>query len=147
MRYEQVRVTSRNRLSGVDQEQRYSEPLPSLNLMYHLSDAWKLFANANTSFGSIQYFQLSQDSDLQGEKAYTYELGTRYDDGLLNGELTLFRIDFDDQLELVDAVWRNAGETRHRGVELAGGVDFAALDPRLAGLSAYASLVLTKRCV
>ena len=144
VRYEQVRVTSRNRLSGVDQEQRYSEPLPSLNLMYHLSDAWKLFANANTSFGSIQYFQLSQDSDLQGEKAYTYELGTRYDDGLLNGELTLFRIDFDDQLELVDAVWRNAGETRHRGVELAGGVDFAALDPRLAGLSAYASLVLTK---
>ncbi|MBZ9666418.1 TonB-dependent siderophore receptor [Pseudomonas sp. LMG 31766] len=144
LRYEQVRVTSRNRLSGMDQKQRYSEPLPSLNLMYHLSDAWKLYANANTSFGSIQYFQLSQENDLQGEKAYTYELGTRYDDGLWNAELTLFRIDFDDQLELTNAVWRNAGETHHRGAELAGGIDFAALDPRLVGLSVYASLVLTK---
>jgi len=144
VRYEQVRITSLNRLSGARLEQRYREPLPSLNVMYHLSDAWKLYANANTSFGSIQYFQLSQDSDLTAEKARTYEIGTRYDDAIWNAELTVFRIDFDDQLELANAVWSNAGKTAHRGVELAGGYEFVGLDPRLAGLSVYASLALTK---
>lgn len=37
-----------------------NEPLPALSVMYHLSDAWKLFANYETSFGSLQYFQLGQ---------------------------------------------------------------------------------------
>ncbi|PMY43394.1 TonB-dependent receptor, partial [Pseudomonas sp. FW306-2-2C-D06C] len=37
-----------------------NEPLPALSLMYHISDAWKLFANYETSFGSLQYFQLGQ---------------------------------------------------------------------------------------
>jgi Fe(3+) dicitrate transport protein len=37
-----------------------NEPLPALSVMYHMSDAWKLFANYETSFGSLQYFQLGQ---------------------------------------------------------------------------------------
>ena len=37
-----------------------NEPLPALSVMYHVSDAWKLFANYETSFGSLQYFQLGQ---------------------------------------------------------------------------------------
>ncbi|MNF54071.1 Fe(3+) dicitrate transport protein FecA precursor [compost metagenome] len=149
VRYEQVRVTSDNHLTGDRREQRYSEPLPSLNTMYHLSEAWKLYANYNTSFGSIQHIQLSQDDDnLTAEKAHTYELGTRYDDGIWTAELTYFHILFEDQLEIVPgsqpSAWANAGETRHRGFEMAGSYEFSALDPRLAGLSAYASLALTK---
>ncbi|WP_137818437.1 TonB-dependent siderophore receptor [Pseudomonas sp. 2FG] len=148
IRYEQVRVSSHNRLTGEHRQQRYSEPLPALNALYHLSDAWKLYANYNTSFGSIQHIQLSQDDDLSAEKAQTYEFGTRYNDSVWSAELTFFHIKFEDQLELVPgsspSAWANAGETRHRGAELAGSYQFAALDPRLAGLSAYASLALTE---
>jgi len=146
IRYEQVRVNSHNRLTGEHRQQRFSEPLPSLNALYHLSEAWKLYANYNASFGSVQHIQLSQDADLSAEKAHTYEVGTRYADGVWNAELTLFHIKFEDQLEIVPgsspSAWANGGETRHRGVEMAGGYEFAALDPRLDGLSAYASLVL-----
>ncbi|RJG10017.1 TonB-dependent siderophore receptor [Pseudomonas cavernicola] len=148
IRYEQVRVSSHNRLTGEHRQQRYSEPLPALNALYHLSDAWKLYANYNTSFGSIQHIQLSQDDDLSAEKAQTYELGTRYNDSVWSAELTFFHIKFEDQLEIVPgsspSAWANAGETRHRGAEMAGSYQFAALDPRLAGLSAYASLTLTE---
>ncbi|PAU63593.1 TonB-dependent receptor family protein [Pseudomonas indica] len=146
VRYERVRVNSTNRLDGEKSQQRSREPLPSLNVMYHLSDAWKLYANANTSFGSIQHYQLSRDASLKAEKAHTYEVGTRYDDGLWNAELTVFQIDFDDQLEYQSAgdIWVNSGKTLHRGVEMAGGYELAGLDPRLQGLSIYASLALTK---
>src|SRR5690606_13830927 len=85
-----------------------NEALPALSVMYHLSDAWKLFANYETSFGSLQYFQLGQGgvgnetaNGLEAEKAKTYEIGTRYDDGHFAGELTAFYIDFDDELQYI----------------------------------------------
>ncbi|MGH8463540.1 MAG: TonB-dependent receptor family protein, partial [Pseudomonas sp.] len=83
-----------------------NEPLPALSVMYHLSDEWKLFANYETSFGSLQYFQLGQGGSgdqtangLEPEKAKTYEIGTRYNDDVWGGEVTLFYIDFDDELQ------------------------------------------------
>ncbi|WP_202985697.1 TonB-dependent receptor domain-containing protein, partial [Klebsiella pneumoniae] len=73
-----------------------NEPLPALSVMYHISDAWKVFANYETSFGSLQYFQLGQGgtgnstaNGLEPEKAKTYEIGTRYDNGGFAGELWL----------------------------------------------------------
>ena len=86
--------------------------------MYHLSDAWKLFANYETSFGSLQYFQLGQGgkgdqtaNGLSPEKAKTYEIGTRYNDDVWGGEVTLFYIDFDDELQYIsnDVGWTNLG--------------------------------------
>jgi hypothetical protein len=44
-----VRTVEKNRKIESD------EPLPALSVMYHISDAWKLFANYETSFGSLQY--------------------------------------------------------------------------------------------
>ncbi|WP_134592161.1 TonB-dependent receptor family protein, partial [Pseudomonas aeruginosa] len=131
----------------------YNEPLPALSLMYHLSDEWKLFANYSESFGSLQYFQLGQGGSgndtaagLEPEKAKTYELGTRYDNGSWGGEITLFYIDFDDELQYVsnDVGWTNLGATKHQGIETSGHYDFAALDPRLDGLSVYGSLTYTR---
>ncbi|WP_116439248.1 TonB-dependent receptor domain-containing protein, partial [Klebsiella pneumoniae] len=86
LRYESIRTHVDDSFNNISREKSYSEPLPSLNVMYHLSDAWKLFANANTSFGSMQYFQLTKGGNgnqpapgLTAEKAHTYEFGTRYD--------------------------------------------------------------------
>ncbi|UZE22121.1 TonB-dependent siderophore receptor [Pseudomonas sp. B21-056] len=139
------------------QEKRRSidsnEPLPALSVMYHLSDAWKLFANYETSFGSLQYFQLGQGGDgnntangLSPEKAKTYEIGTRYNDDVWGGEVTLFYIDFDDELQYIsnDVGWTNMGATKHQGLEASVHYDMAALDPRLEGLSATAGFTYTR---
>lgn len=130
-----------------------NEPLPALSVMYHLSDAWKLFANYETSFGSLQYFQLGQggkgDSTANGlepEKAKTYEIGTRYDDGHFAGELTAFYIDFDDELQYIsnEVGWTNLGATKHQGIEAAVRYDLSGLDARLQGLTANAGYTYTR---
>ncbi|VVO64828.1 Fe(3+) dicitrate transport protein FecA [Pseudomonas fluorescens] len=130
-----------------------NEPLPALSVMYHLSDAWKLFANYETSFGSLQYFQLGQGGSgdstangLQPEKAKTYEIGTRYNDDVWGGEVTLFYIDFDDELQYIsnDVGWTNLGATKHQGIEASAHYDMAALDPRLEGLTANAGFTYTR---
>ncbi|MBM7059713.1 TonB-dependent siderophore receptor [Pseudomonas sp. UL073] len=158
LRYERVRTTWHNRLKGYEREVNYLEPLPSLNVMYHLSDEWKLYANYNTSFGSLQYFQLGQDPGapltsygnevgpgLEPEKAHTYELGTRYDNGAWRGEVTLFRIEFDSQLQYAKQDgWTQLGATTHEGIETALSYDLGSLDPALDGLSTYASFTYTK---
>ncbi|MCY1395738.1 Fe(3+) dicitrate transport protein FecA [compost metagenome] len=130
-----------------------NEPLPALSVMYHLSDEWKLFANYETSFGSLQYFQLGQGgvgnetaNGLEPEKAKTYEVGTRYDNGAWGGEVTLFYIDFDEELQYIsnDVGWTNLGATKHQGIETSMHYDMAALDPMLAGLTAYGTFTYTR---
>ncbi|MCP2068744.1 TonB-dependent siderophore receptor [Pseudomonas laurylsulfatiphila] len=130
-----------------------NEPLPALSVMYHMSDAWKLFANYETSFGALQYFQLGQGgignepaNGLQPEKAKTYEIGTRYNDDVWGGEVTLFYIDFDDELQYIsnDVGWTNLGATKHQGIETSVHYDMAALDPRLDGLTANAGFTYTR---
>ncbi|AZD55875.1 Iron(III) dicitrate transport protein FecA [Pseudomonas chlororaphis subsp. aurantiaca] len=130
-----------------------NEPLPALSLMYHISDAWKLFANYETSFGSLQYFQLGQGgvgdqtaNGLNPEKAKTYEIGTRYNDEVWGGELTAFYIDFSDELQYIsnDVGWTNLGATKHQGIEASMHYDLAALDPRLDGLTANAGFTYTR---
>ena len=130
-----------------------NEPLPALSVMYHVSEAWKLFANYETSFGSLQYFQLGQGgvgdepaNGLQPEKAKTYELGTRYDNGTWGGTLTAFYIDFDDELQYVsnDVGWTNLGATKHQGIEASAHYDLAALNPMLQGVSANAGYTYTR---
>ena len=130
-----------------------NEPLPALSVMYHISEEWKLFANYETSFGSLQYFQLGQGgtgnetaNGLEPEKAKTYEFGTRYNDDVWGGEVTLFYIDFDKELQYIsnDAGWTNLGATTHQGVETSVHYNLAALDPRLDGLTANAGFTYTR---
>ena len=142
--------------SAVEEKRRSidsNEALPALSVMYHLSDAWKLFANYETSFGSLQYFQLGQGgvgnqpaAGLKPEKAKTYEVGTRYDNGAWGGEVTLFYIDFADELQYIskDVGWTNLGATKHQGLETSVHYDMAALDARLEGLTVNAGLTYTK---
>ena len=134
-------------------EKSYSQTLPSINVMYHLSDSWKLFANANSSFGSLQYAQLTTGGNgnrpatgLKPEKAYTYEVGTRYDDTALKAELTAFYIDFSNQLQYIDNItgWTSLGATKHQGIELAASYDLGDLTPTLDGASVYSSYTYTR---
>lgn len=127
-----------------------SEVLPTLSLMYRMSERWSLFANAGVSFGPEQYAQLAQSTNgLHPEKARTYEVGTHYKGEAWSGELTLFNIDFDQELQLARSIvgegqWTDLGATRHRGVESALRYDLANLDPSLRGLSVSATYTYTQ---
>ena len=162
IRFEDIRTEWHDRpvvaLNGKRTEEKRrevhnNEPLPALSVMYHVSDAWKLFANYETSFGSLQYFQLGQGgtgdqtaNGLNPEKAKTYEVGTRYNDSVWGGEVTLFYIDFSDELQYVsnDVGWTNLGATKHSGIEASAHYDLSNLDPRLDGLTANAGFTYTK---
>ncbi len=137
----------------------YSKPLPSLNVIYHVSDALKLYANAETSFGALQYFQIGQKdsnnqfaSGLKPETARTYEIGSRYDSKAWGGEVSLFRINFDHELQLVGKLpnqpdshdgWTSLGATTHKGVETAGHVDLGAFSDALDGLTLWGTATYT----
>ncbi|MBK5144356.1 TonB-dependent siderophore receptor [Budviciaceae bacterium BWR-B9] len=153
IRYENIRTHVDDSFADTHRKEHYSEPLPSMNAMYHLTDEWKLFANASTSFGSMQYFQLSKGGNgndpapgLSAEKAHTYEVGTRFDDTVWTGEFTLFYIDFDNQLQYISNTvgWTSLGATKHKGLELALTYDLSDLSRALDGASIYSSYSYTK---
>lgn len=64
----------------------------------------------------------------------------------MTGELTLFYIDFDNQLQYIsnDIGWTNMGATTHEGVELAFSYDLSELNRVLNGVSVYSSYTYTK---
>ncbi|PMY01801.1 TonB-dependent receptor, partial [Pseudomonas sp. GW460-13] len=63
LRYEFIRSCVTANFSGARNDVSSNEPLPSLAVMYHVSDQWKLFANAGVSFGPLQYFQIAQTTN------------------------------------------------------------------------------------
>lgn len=153
MRYESIKTHISDDFNNISREKNYSQPLPSISVMYHLTDSWNVFTNASTSFGSMQYFQLTKGGNgsqpapgLTPEKAHTYEVGTRYDDTVIKAEATLFYIDFDDQLQYISNTvgWTNLGATKHQGIELALNYDLSELNRALDGVSLYTTYTYTK---
>ncbi|EQC1318805.1 TPA: TonB-dependent receptor, partial [Escherichia coli] len=118
--------------------------LPALNVLYHLTDSWNLYANTEGSFGTVQYSQIGkavQSGNVEPEKARTWELGTRYDDGALTAEMGLFLINFNNQYDsnqTNDTVTAR-GKTRHTGLETQARYDLGTLTPTLDNVSIYAS--------
>lgn len=153
IRYENIKIHLDDSFKNQNRSKNYSEPLPALAVIYHIDDEWKLFANASTSFGSLQYFQLntagvgnSPANGLSAEKAHNYEVGTRFDNTALSLEMTLFYIDFDDQLQYIEnsTGWTNLGATTHQGIELAAKYDLTELSDVLEGASVYSTYTYTK---
>ncbi|WP_261840840.1 TonB-dependent siderophore receptor [Aliamphritea ceti] len=148
VRFENVEVfrkslVKKNVANNFRNEQSYTEVLPSLSTSYTLSPAVTLFANYNTSFGTLQHLQLSDSStnNLDPEIAKTVELGGRYQEGNLNAELTLFNINFNNKLQYDDTLEYhvNKGRTHHYGVELGAGYMFPG-----TGFSIYSNLAYTQ---
>ncbi|TDF86581.1 TonB-dependent Fe(3+) dicitrate receptor FecA [Pseudomonas sp. H9] len=144
IRYEMIDSEQANKISGVRYQGDYNTALPALNVMYHLTDSWNLYANTEGSFGSVQYSQMPNrvsSGEVKPEKARTWELGTRYDDGVLQAEIGAFLINFDNQYEsnqTNDSVIAR-GETRHQGIETSVKYALEGLNPALAGFDVYAT--------
>jgi Fe(3+) dicitrate transport protein len=112
--------------------------------MYHLTESWNLYANTEGSFGSVQYSQMPNrvsSGEVKPEKARTWELGTRYDNGNLRAEIGTFLINFNNQYDsnqTNDTVIAR-GKTRHQGIETSINYGLSGLSPLLDGFDVYAT--------
>lgn len=144
IRYEMIESQQTNNLTNVKYKGDYNTALPALNVLYHLTDDWNLYANTEGSFGSVQYSQMPNrvsSGEVKPEKARTWELGTRYDNGNLKAEIGAFLINFDNQYEsnqTNDSVIAR-GETRHQGLETSINYALDDLSPALVGFDVYAT--------
>lgn len=144
MRYEHIQSYQNNFIKGEKQEIGYNAPLPALNVLYHLNDEWNLYANTEGSFGTVQYSQIGKavsSGSVEPEKARTWELGTRFDNQVLQAEAGLFLINFSNQYDsnqVTDSVTAR-GKTRHTGLESKVRYDLGDLSSSLENLSVSAS--------
>ncbi|CCG88693.1 TonB-dependent Fe(3+) dicitrate receptor FecA [Erwinia piriflorinigrans] len=144
MRYEHIQSYQNNFIKGEKQEIGYNAPLPALNVLYHLNDEWNLYANTEGSFGTVQYSQIGKavsSGSVEPEKARTWELGTRFDNQVLQAEAGLFLINFSNQYDsnqVTDSVTAR-GKTRHTGLESKVRYDLGDFSPSLENLSVSAS--------
>lgn len=148
IRYEIIDQQQLNVLTATPYKGDYRTALPALNVLYRLDAHWNLYANTEGSFGSVQYSQMPNRvaiDAIKPEKARTWELGTRYDDGALQAEIGAFLIDFDhqyDSSQTSDSVIAR-GKTRHQGIESSLAYQLSALAPALAGLDVHANYAFT----
>lgn len=144
MRFEHIESYQNNNLKHKHEEVSYNAPLPALSVLYHVTGNWNIYANTEGSFGTVQYSQIGKavkSGSVEPEKARTWEVGTRYDDGALTAEMGLFLINFNNQYssnQTNDTVTAR-GKTRHTGLETQMRYDLGDLTPTLENLSAYAS--------
>ena len=137
LRNERIRSYQDNNLTGKRDGGNYNVLLPALSAIYHVNDAWNLYASGDSSFGTVQYSKMANavvSGGAEPEKARSWEVGTRYQHGPLRLEANLFLIRFSNQYESNqqnNSVYAR-GKTRHRGLEssvqyeLGGGVNVYA---------------------
>lgn len=117
---------------------RFHRWLPAAALKYALTDAWNIYASAGRGFETPTITELSYRSDEQGglnnalqpSTSDTLEIGskTRIGNGLFSA--ALFQTDTDNEIVVASSIggrssYKNAGQTRRRGLELALDQQFA----------------------
>lgn len=139
VRLERYEQTALNRASGSQEFQAKDVATPRVGLLYQLTPAIGLFANASTSFRPNAIG--SQGQVFKPEKGLGYETGLKLDllDGRLGGTLALFQIDKENVLTADPAnpgASIAAGKARSQGfdLQLAGQLSEAL---RLIGAYAY----------
>lgn len=146
IRYEMIRVYQNDYLKSTRKDFSDKTPLPAINAVYHLNDHLNLFANTEESYGSLQYLLMNvagNDTTIEPEKARTWSLGARYDDGDVQAELSAFMINFNNQYDATYDSITKRGKTRYQGLESSLSYNLGALDNQLRGLRAYMNYTFT----
>ncbi|MDF0751552.1 TonB-dependent siderophore receptor [Marinobacter sp. 71-i] len=121
LRYEDVDMEFRDNLNGNSEENHAEKLLPGLTVGYQASNDLFVFANSQRSLVPVQIAQTTREGTVANETAWNYELGARLQvTPALQSSATLFRIDYEDQIQFnrTTSRFENLGETRHQGVEL-----------------------------
>jgi iron complex outermembrane receptor protein len=130
VQYLHARRERRDRLqSNGDQSGRTEFDLwsPKLGLLWEAGAGWQVFANVSRSAEvpsfDVNSFASLATSDLQPQRATSYEIGTRGRQGDIGWNLSLYRANIRDELQcLTTAPWApcspiNADRTVHQGIE------------------------------
>lgn len=123
LRYEHVDTVFNNRLAttAAATNNLSEELLPGVDIGVQATDWLFLFGNTHRSLRPPQVAQVTSQSVVGSEVALNYEAGFRLNPvKSLNTTFTLFRIDFDNQIEFdrTSSTFRNLGKTRHQGLEV-----------------------------
>jgi len=145
VRFEDIHTRQTNYLSKKKFKGNYTTTLPALFVMYHVLPSWNIYANTEGSFSSVQYSQMPNrvaSGTVKPEKARTWELGTHFDNGIVQAQLDTFLINFKDQYQSnqIDNTVYAQGKTRHHGVEGSINYRLAALAPALRNFNVYANM-------
>ncbi|MBM0170565.1 TonB-dependent receptor family protein [Altererythrobacter sp. C41] len=106
----------------------YNAFSPKVGLLYEPSAGVQIFANYSRSVefpGFIELAQIASFVDLNPQRAWSFEVGTRGRTGIAEWDIAAYRADLDGELLQFDvgpdipAATFNAGETRHQGIEAA----------------------------
>ena len=149
VRFEHIASTRTDRAARQSFETDNDKFLPSISVAYLVTPALTAFANYGTSFGPVQNLQLNSQTPqnpLKPELARTTEVGARWQDERLSAEVTVFKLRFDNQIQLLNGssnVFQNIGATRHEGVETAVAYAFDG-GSALRGLDLYANYSWTR---
>lgn len=153
VRLETVAQTNRNALSGASDSGTYTQVLPGMGATLQLTPGATAYGGVHRGFAPPRpddVYDPSRDvlNQVDPEVSINTELGLRGEPAAgLAYDLTLFRIDFTDQIieETIPDGTRyiNAGRTLHQGIELAGRLDTQGLlrTPHNVHLSAGATYV------
>jgi Fe(3+) dicitrate transport protein len=121
VRREDLRLSYRNNATGAQTRDTTRDWLPGLDVGYQATPGVFAFANAHRSLRPVQFTQITFGGDLAAERAKNYEAGVRWAAAPeLDLGLTVFRFQFDNKLEFVNATtgFRNLGQALHQGAEL-----------------------------
>ncbi|OLU19654.1 TonB-dependent siderophore receptor [Pseudomonas sp. PA1(2017)] len=144
VRLERIEQTALNRTTRVSNRQEKDVATPRLGLLYQLTPAVGVFANASTSFKPNTIG--TQGQIYKPEKGLGYETGVKLDllDGHLDGTIALFQIDKENVIT-TDAVGDSvaAGKARSQGLDmqLSGQLSDAV---RIIGAYAYIDAEVTE---
>lgn len=108
-----------------------TEVMPGLGATFQVNPAAQVYASVYQAFSpALNADSLNglQDQQLDAEKSINVEIGVRGAQDQLSYELTVFRMDFDNQIVPANSNTNfqttNGGETLHQGLEAAVGYDF-----------------------
>lgn len=155
LRMERVEFKRVNNLGGggfgVQGKEKLLEWIPGFGVNYLPVPELTLFAGVHRGFAPPRVEDAIDNNgnsvELDPERSWNYELGARWNPAAwMAGQLTLFRMDFDNQIVPasvaggVGATLTNGGETLHQGAELGLNWDFlrmAGMDQGLTLSAAY----------
>lgn len=122
LRYESINMTFKDFGKEETHDNKITELLPGLTLAYNITDAWVGYANTQKSLRAPQIAYIRGKGEEGSELAWNYELGARFTEDQNSFNVSLYRIDFKDQLQWQSATqtFDNIGKTLHQGVEVSG---------------------------
>jgi Fe(3+) dicitrate transport protein len=128
VRFERIAYARTNRLNGVTGSTSMTEVVPGLGVAFGPSPTVTLFGGVHRGFAPPRVEDIISNTtggalDLDPERSWNYEAGLRARAIGVQGSVTMFRMDYENQIVPasvaggIGAALTNAGATLHQGIE------------------------------